>query len=387
MNSKPPRLAAVLSLLAVFAALPAEAGETVPYVVRAGDTLTAIAARNTTTVRAILLENDIADPNRIREGQTIFLPAPPKPVAPATPARPAIQSVAPAVPVASPAQAKPTANPYRDSWHQPAVRSDPVFHEPAVRSDPPHAPAVRNAPALKEPSFYDVWIRDRLSLGLSLSYAKLTDADRPEDEDRKRTFLGYVNHLSLENKLGFAPTINWLACEYVRIGLTFHKTEVRTLNFIVAPEIGKKLSDGNATETGLILSLEGTYPFVEGKLRPHAGVGLGWYRGDFKEDTWWRLGYPSPLNWEEAGRPSSGSAIDRYRSIQVDDAFGMSALAGVAWRPARHIEIDLSLRKTWLNPDCNFGYDMKDTGERVTKLKGDFSMDTIAAVLTVSWVF
>jgi LysM repeat protein len=45
------------------------------YRVRSGDTLTAIAQRFNTTVRALVRLNDIEDPNEIRAGQELKVPA------------------------------------------------------------------------------------------------------------------------------------------------------------------------------------------------------------------------------------------------------------------------------------------------------------------------
>jgi LysM repeat protein len=45
------------------------------YRVRSGDTLSAIAQRFDTTVRALVRLNDIEDPNEIRAGQELKLPA------------------------------------------------------------------------------------------------------------------------------------------------------------------------------------------------------------------------------------------------------------------------------------------------------------------------
>lgn len=44
------------------------------YRVRSGDTLSAIAERFNTTVRALVRENDLADPNMIRPGRRLRIP-------------------------------------------------------------------------------------------------------------------------------------------------------------------------------------------------------------------------------------------------------------------------------------------------------------------------
>lgn len=83
-------LAVVLALLALLpAAGIAVAGDT--YVVRPGDTLTAIAARHGTTVAVLVATNDLSNPDLIFIGQTLVLPGS---SAPATNPRPREQPVA-----------------------------------------------------------------------------------------------------------------------------------------------------------------------------------------------------------------------------------------------------------------------------------------------------
>ncbi len=65
---------------------PASAQQQTTYTVRAGDTLSSIAARHGTTVSALVAANNIANPNLIRVGQVLTIPGaatPPTPV-PAT---------------------------------------------------------------------------------------------------------------------------------------------------------------------------------------------------------------------------------------------------------------------------------------------------------------
>ncbi|HXX88770.1 MAG TPA: LysM peptidoglycan-binding domain-containing protein [Acidimicrobiales bacterium] len=71
---------ATLAVVAVLAMSPAAAAGTPGTVpVRLGDTLTAIAARNHTTVAALAAANGITDPDRIVAGTVLRLPAPSAP--------------------------------------------------------------------------------------------------------------------------------------------------------------------------------------------------------------------------------------------------------------------------------------------------------------------
>ena len=89
---------------AVTAPTPAVArptGTGTPYVIQAGDNLSSIASRHGVTVAQIVAANQMTDPNRIRVGQSIIIPAAGNAAAP-IPA-PAAPVPAPVAPVAAPA--------------------------------------------------------------------------------------------------------------------------------------------------------------------------------------------------------------------------------------------------------------------------------------------
>lgn len=75
---------ATLALATVALAATGSAGHAADYTVREGDTVTAIARRSGTTVARIATDNALADPSRIRAGQVLRLPdAPASAAAPA----------------------------------------------------------------------------------------------------------------------------------------------------------------------------------------------------------------------------------------------------------------------------------------------------------------
>ena len=351
------------------------------YVVQPGDTLSGIAVRFHTTVRELARANGIADPNRLRVGQRLRLI--PEDAIPAAPAAPAPESSVSADTLPPP---PPPAPPVAQL---PSPPSPPVarrVHSPTPSTNLERTPhQARFASFQEDETFYSSWIQDRLAVGLSLSYFRLTDADRPRDKNRQKTFLGYINHLDEENQIAWAPTLTWTISDYVRLGITYHSIEARTLNFPLSP-YNEQLSDGNVKSFGPLLLAEGTYPLAEGRWRPHMGVGIGMYRGDFSEDTWWELGYPTPQDWHALGSPTK-TALGKRRYIEVDDAVGVSLILGIAWRPIREFELDLSLRRTFLEPDCEFGYKHDASGRKEPEQSGEFTLDSISVVVTASYVF
>ena len=251
----------------------------------------------------------------------------------------------------------------------------------------PSRPETAPDPLLREDSFYDVWIRDRLTVGLAVSWNKLTDADRPRDLTRTKTFLGFINRLELENEIGWTPVVSWLASDYVRLGLSWQRVEARTWNF-PRPPYTESHTDGIASSSGPAFSVEGCYPTEDGVWRPHAGVEIGFFRGGFDADNgWWRYGYPSKAEWEASGRSKSPSDGRNYRYIDVDDAIGWSLSAGIACRPHPRLELDLSIRQTWLEPDCEFGYENARNGRRAKERGGEFTFDSFSVAFSASYVF
>ncbi len=130
--------------------VPPSAGE-LRHDVRAGETLSEIAATYATTVQAIMTRNQLSDANRIRVGQTLVVPrSTPAPAAPATSVVPPT-TVAPAATTstAAPAAAAATttAAPAALGVATPSVTAPPVTAPP-----PTAAPATTAAPTTAAPT-------------------------------------------------------------------------------------------------------------------------------------------------------------------------------------------------------------------------------------------
>lgn len=126
------------------------------YVIRSGDTLSALAQRFGTTVAALAQANGIANPDRIQAGATIRVPDPMQPTTGAMP-RPRPQQVAQAPQAGAPL---PPPNPSRGPVPLPRPRPDPVnsgMGNPAVAQAPMDyripiaAGGIPNQPAIPQP--------------------------------------------------------------------------------------------------------------------------------------------------------------------------------------------------------------------------------------------
>ena len=263
------------------------------------------------------------------------------------------------------------------------ARADEVpapFHSPSASFAPAEHknPAV---PVLRSESFYDTWIKDRLSLGLGVSWSVLTDAERPQDWSRRKTFLGYIWKLEDEDQVGVVPELRYWATPYLRLALSLDHVSGRTRNFNL-----EKHSDGVAELWGPQLLVEGLYPLCDDTVFLHAGAGVCYDFADFEEVAWWNLGYGSEADWNARGRTGK-TRLNYFREIRVDDAFGWTLAAGASWRPHPRFELDLSVRHTWIEPDCQFGYNYGKKKGFEKHSDGDFTLDHLSVVLTGSYVF
>ena len=224
-------------------------------------------------------------------------------------------------------------------------------------------------------SFYDVWIKHRLSAGLSFSYTGLTDAER----NKSHTFLGNITKLNLDHEFMVLPDFKYDVSDYFQIGLSYTYMEVGTYNW------NNGLGDGHARIQGPTVRLEFEYPMYEYRFFPHVGVGVAYLNCEFVEDTNWRLGYSNYEAWAARGF-TSRSAAGKFRDIEIDEVFAPMWTVGASYRPLPNLELDLSFRMMYADPDCEFGY-INGRGIFGHQSSGDFEINNYSIVLTTSYVF
>ena len=256
----------------------------------------------------------------------------------------------------------------------------------SAASTPTEAPApVQPLVAARGDSFYDAWIRDRLTIGLSLVYSQLTDNKREPDREGGKTFVGYLNLMEDENEFRVLPEVTYWAADYVRVKLAFEKVMARVYNYDASNPHGPHSStDGIVKIGGPVLMLEAIYPLCDDTVFPHVGVGAFFGFASLHEDRWWHHGYSSAADHAAHGNTDK-TKNGYYREIHVDDAVGLVVSAGVAWRPIDRLQLDLEVRQTWIEPDCEFGYAYSNRWEK--HRDGDFTFDNFAVALTASYVF
>ncbi len=216
-------------------------------------------------------------------------------------------------------------------------------------------------------SFYDTWLRGRLSIGLKYSSATLTKADRPADPTNTKTFIGNVNQLEEENPY-YAPVVEYALCDYVRLEVSYYKVSARTRNFN-----HNQTSDGIVTMSGPYLGLKLQVPLWERRIFPYFSIGEALLHGDFDEDDWWYYGWSMPEDWETAGKPT-GMRGGHTREIHVEDCNTFIWGFGLAVRPIPNLELEAFYTSGDPSADNEFGYGYANKPFDKHK-DGDFTLD------------
>lgn len=232
----------------------------------------------------------------------------------------------------------------------------------------------------KSSSFYDIFIKDRLTVGAAYSTHKLTNGRREFDEQRIHNFVGALNVLEETEKTQTQPVVSYRIHDFLLLSASRGEYEYQTHNAT------DDLGDGIATLSGPVFTAELTYPLLSKRIFPHVGFGYSPIKTDFIEDSWWGFGYTSPKNWEYYGGEYKRNPKGNERYIDIDDVKAKIFTCGVAVRPIRNLQIDFSYQEFEADPACSFGYIYKN-GFKGKELDGDFNFAHKAYLVSLSFVF
>lgn len=190
-------------------------------------------------------------------------------------------------------------------------------------------------------ALYRTAIENRLGVGLRITSFQLRETSRPADEERLETFVGYVNELHEEDKTGVWPVITYRISDYLGLELTWGEVAARTFNF------NTDLSDGVVRMNGPIVGLTAQYP-IRGYLCPFVGLGYAPWSASFDHEPWWRLGWLTPEQYEDAGSPPD-QAGERPRLMVVEDDSAIVYSLGVTVHLHRYVDLDIMVRRMSLD--------------------------------------
>lgn len=249
----------------------------------------------------------------------------------------------------------------RDTVSAPAVAS------PTRVGDPLDADALR--------AFCRNAIASRLSVGLRWTSFSLSETQRPPDEDRLQTFIGYINELQEQDATALRPVVTYRLSDYIALEFTWDEVRARTLNF------NSGTSDGVVRMGGPIASVTAQYPFL-GYICPYVGIGYAPWSASFDQDAWWGLGWRTPQEYEAAGSPPNTKGI-QPRHMEVDDDSAIAYSMGIAIRLHRRVDADVLIRRMSLTSKAHFS-----RGDPlVFESEGSFPLDHSMVGIGVHGVF
>lgn len=219
--------------------------------------------------------------------------------------------------------------------------------------------------------FAQNWLEGRLQLGTRTVHRFLTDKDSGHKGGTygTGTYLGTI--YGLDEVQAYAPTRMFLAYYFTKnIGVEFAYDSMKVETVAVDSDTQKVKTDGDAILAGPTISLLGRYPNATA-LTPYAGIGLGFFKGDFDEDPAWAHEY-----W---------GTDDRNRQMVVDDTTALLLTAGATWAFNPHWLLDMSMQYVRADADAVFYGDVN--GEVDTVQPGHFPMDNVALRLGITYSF
>jgi len=81
---------------------------------------------------------------------------------------------------------------------------------------------------------------------------------------------------------------------------------------------------------------------IRNRFYPYVGLGYAPWSASFDHDEWWTLGWASPQQYEEAGRPGTSAGARRFIRVKDDSAFAASL--GLAVRVHDRVDVDVMIR-------------------------------------------
>lgn len=230
---------------------------------------------------------------------------------------------------------------------------------------------------------YERYVKGKLSIGTRGVYRILTNSDSGAKggDEGDGTFLGTIYALDEEqNCLLVQPFLTYYFNKYLGFELAYDNMEAKTL---AIGHYSDEKNDGSVSLDGPTLTLQGRY-LNHTSFTPYAGMGLGFFNGNFDAEPAWELGYNDPADYVRLGSPTTLYG-GRYRQMEVDNTVAFLLTAGTTWKIYRNWSVDLSAEYIQANADATFlGY-VHDV--RYTKKSGSFPMDNVAFRMGIVYEF
>lgn len=236
------------------------------------------------------------------------------------------------------------------------------------------------------PTFYDTYIAEKLSVGVRVGHRFLTDSDSGQEGgwEGSGTYLGTI--YAIDEAPDYIPHIfaSYAFTEYLSIELAYDNIKGETLaTSIQHPATGTK-SDGDVSLTGFTFTVMGSYP-NESKFTPYAGLGFGYFQGDFEETDHWGLGYYSEPHYVDLGSPGT-PYNGRRKWMDIDDTVAFLITFGTKYDLSKNFYLDASFQYIMVEADATYRKSEYEI-EADHASYGTFPLDNISLRLGIGYTF
>ena len=215
----------------------------------------------------------------------------------------------------------------------------------------------------QEKPFYQQFIKDRLEIGLRMTYFKYTDAEKRSYDANGNLTGGYTAGISTYNLADVQyyaplPYLRYNIIKYLALQIAWERTKGKadTLD-PVDPH-----NDGNLILSGPSLMLLGRYP-NETIFTPYAGIGFAFLSADFEEDDSW--------------------SQDGFLNMESEDTTGFMLSLGCSIQLMEYVAVDLSLSYMQAKSDTRYWI----RGENYDRATWEYPADALLYQMGVKFLF
>jgi hypothetical protein len=218
----------------------------------------------------------------------------------------------------------------------------------AIADSPVASGSGEVTPDAKEP--FNV-LKDKLELGLRMTYYQLTEGKNNDPDGDGNYFLGSINELEEEQSSQLRPYARYFPVPYVGVELSWEEMSLITRKYTSTYD-----TDGIIKVDGPAFSLVGRYP-NETRFTPYGQAGLFMANGGFQYAKWWHNGFPEYgqafFDWQAMGSPAWPNG-GYQRNIDISDEMGTFFAGGCSIKLFDHLSLDLQARYMMLDVDAHY---------------------------------
>ncbi|MBA4393065.1 MAG: hypothetical protein C0407_05885 [Desulfobacca sp.] len=215
------------------------------------------------------------------------------------------------------------------------------------------------------------------AIGLRSTYFGLTNS--------RRLLVGNLNALEEEQNLApYKPMVQINLSKYLALEFGYDQFKAMALN---QPDYDKKTSDGNLEWETYMYGLQFRLPLFHPAVIPYILGGVTYNKASFKENNWWRYGFPSQASYNDwVGQGNRMQDYTDYRRIiKAEDSWGAQLGLGVDYFLWKHLALNLDFRYHIVQ--SNLTFQLADSRGVFSEQHGTFNMSSWILGLGLKYFF